>query len=51
MLCYLYNVKALKLARHHKPLTNLADKFRALAKNNLTWFVRYVYTQTKVKQQ
>ena len=32
---HLHNVKAFRLAPHHKPLTTLADIFRVSAKNNL----------------
>ena len=33
--CHLHNVKVLRLAPRHKPLTTLADIFRVSAKNNL----------------
>ena len=32
---HLHNVKVLRLALRHKPLTTLADIFRVSAKNNL----------------
>ena len=43
MQVHLHNLKALRLAPRHKPLTTLADIFRVSAKNNPIYFVRYKY--------